>query len=77
MSPPPPASGDRARSRPAPSPINPTATRAQEVRAKRDGSKAYRRPAAKPVLRRAVSGHGESPRGSALEAVGGELDRGP
>ena len=35
MSRPPPASGDRAQARPAPSPLNPTAAHAQDVRAER------------------------------------------
>ena len=42
MSQPPPASGDRARSRPAPSPVNPIAPPVQDVRVERDGSKACR-----------------------------------
>jgi hypothetical protein len=77
MSQPPPASGDRARSRPAPSPANPIAARVQDVRAERDGSKGRRLLTAKPVLQGARSGPGDSPRGFALEALGGELDRGP
>jgi hypothetical protein len=48
MSQPPPASGDRARSRPAPSPVNPIAARVQDVRAPRDGSKACRLPTSDP-----------------------------
>ena len=35
MSPSPPASGDRARAEPAPSPLNPTAAHVQEIRAER------------------------------------------
>jgi hypothetical protein len=77
MSQPPPASGDRAQSKPAPSPVNPIAPRVQDVRVEPDGSEARRCLMTKPVLRRALSGRGKSSLGSALEAVGGELDRGP
>jgi hypothetical protein len=48
MSQPPPASGDRARSRPAFSPLNPIASRVQDVRVERDGSKACRLPTSDP-----------------------------
>jgi hypothetical protein len=71
------ASGDEAQARLAPSLLNPTAARAQDVLAERDGSKGRRLLTAKPVLQRARSGHGESPRGFALETVGGEPDRCP
>jgi hypothetical protein len=77
MSRPPPASGDRARSGSGPSPLNPTAVRAQDVRAERNGSKVCVLPAGKPPMRHALSSRSENPLSFALEAVGGELDRGP
>jgi hypothetical protein len=73
----PPASEDRARSGSWPSPHNPTTPPAQNMRARRDGSKACRLPAAKPVLRHEQSGRGRNDVTSPLEAVEGDRDRCP